>query len=54
MRPIFDAVVLTVKLNMATAINLYLLGGEIGLSLGAARLITAFSVNRLKRSANKA
>ena len=40
MKPLFDAVVLTVKLNIAKAINLYLLGGEIGLSLRAARLVT--------------
>jgi hypothetical protein len=45
--------VLTVKLNIAKAINLYLVGGEIGLSLLAARLVTEFSANRLKRRANQ-
>lgn len=53
MKPLFDAAVLTVKLNIAKAINLYLLGGEIGLALLAARLITAFSAASLKRKANK-
>ena len=53
MKPLFDAVVLTVKLNIANAINLYLVGGEIGLSLLAARLVTEFSANNLKRRANK-
>ena len=46
-------VLLTVRLNMAKAINLYLLGGVIGLSLGAAELVTAFSANSLKRRATK-
>ena len=53
MKPLFDAVVLTVKLNMAKAINLYLVGGEIGLFLLAARLVTEFSANNLKRRAKK-
>ena len=38
MKTLFDAVVLTVKLNIAKAINLYLVGGEIGLSLLAAEI----------------
>ena len=53
MKPLFDAVVLTVKLNIAKAINLYLLGGEIGLALGAAELVSTFSANGRKRRANK-
>ena len=53
MKPLFDAVVITVKLNTAKVISLYLLGGEVGLSLLAARLLTEFSANRLKRRASK-
>ncbi len=53
MKPLFDAVVQTVMLNMAKAINLYHLGGVIGLSLGVAELVTAFSANSLKRRANQ-
>ena len=53
MKPLFDAVVLTVRLNMAKAISLYHLGGVIGLSLGAAELVAAFSANSLKRRATK-
>ena len=53
MKPLFDAAVLTAKLNIAKAINLYLVGGEIGLSLLAARLVTEFSANSLKGRANK-
>ena len=49
MKPLFDAVVLTVKLNIAKAINLYLVGGEIGLSLLAARLVTEFSMIAIVR-----
>ena len=53
MKTLFDAAALTVMLNMAKAINLYLVGGEIGLSLVAAGLVTAFSANSLKRRASK-
>jgi hypothetical protein len=53
MKPLFDAVVVTVKLNMAKAISVYLVGGEIGLSLLAARLVTEFSANSRNRRANK-
>jgi hypothetical protein len=53
MKPLFDAVVLAVRLNMAKAINLYHLGGVIGLSLGAAELVAAFSANSLKRRETK-
>lgn len=53
MKLLVDAVVVTVKLNMAEAINLYHLGGVIGLSLGAAELVAAFSANRLKRRKTK-
>jgi len=53
MKPLFDAVVLAVRLNMAKAINLYHLGGVIGLSLGAAELVAAFSANSLKRRESK-
>jgi hypothetical protein len=52
MKPLFDAVALTVMLNMGKAINLYRLGGVIGLSLGVAELVTAFSTNSLKRRSN--
>jgi hypothetical protein len=45
--------VLTVMLNMAKTIDLYLFGGAIGLSLGAAALVITFSANSLKRRANK-
>ncbi len=53
MKPFFDAGVLTVKLSAAKVINLYLVGGEIGLSLLAARLVTECWANSLKRRANK-
>jgi len=53
MKPLFDAVVLAVRLNMAKAINLYHLGGVIGLSLGAAELVATFSANSLKRRESK-
>ena len=53
MKTLLDAVVLTVMQNMAKAINLYLLGGEIGLALGAAELVSTFSANGRKRRANK-
>jgi hypothetical protein len=53
MKPLFDAVVPTVKLSIAKVINVYLVGGEIGLSLLAARLVTEFSANRRKSRSNK-
>jgi hypothetical protein len=53
MKPLFDAVMLTVRLNIAKAIDLYHLGGVIGLSLGAAELVAAFSANSLKRRETK-
>jgi hypothetical protein len=53
MKPLFDAAVLTVRLNIAKAIDLYHLGGVIGLSLGAAELVAAFSANSLKRRETK-
>ncbi len=53
MKTLLAAVVLTVMQNMAKAINLYLLGGEIGLALGAAELLSTFSANGRKRRANK-
>jgi hypothetical protein len=49
MKPLFDAVVLTVMLNTSKAIDLYRLGGVIGLSLGVAELVKSFSTNSLKR-----
>jgi hypothetical protein len=52
-KPLFDAVVLTVRLNMAKAINLYLLGGVIGLLFGGAEFVAAFSANSLKRRETK-
>ena len=53
MKPLFDAVVLTVRLNMAKAINLYHLGGVIAISLGAAELVAGFSAHILKRRETK-
>jgi hypothetical protein len=53
MKTLFDVVVLTVMQNMGKAINLYLLGGEIGLALGAAELVSTFSANGRKKRANK-
>jgi len=53
MKPLFDAVVLALRLNMAKAINLYRLGGVIGLSLCVAELVAAFSANSLKRRETK-
>jgi len=53
MKPLFDAVMLTVRLNITKAIDLYHLGGVIGLSLGAAELVAAFSANSLKRRETK-
>lgn len=53
MKLFFDAVVLTVAQNMGKAIDLYTLGGVIGLMLGVAESVTAFSANTLKRRENK-
>jgi hypothetical protein len=52
MKPLFDAIVLAVRLNRARAVNLYHLGGVIALSLGAAELV-ACSANSLKRRDSK-
>jgi hypothetical protein len=53
MKPLFCGVVLTVTQNMGKAINLYRLGGVMGLSLGVAKMVTAFSSSSLKRRTNK-
>jgi hypothetical protein len=53
MKPLFYGVVLTVTQNMGKAINLYRLGGVIGLLLGVAESVTAFSASSLNRRANK-
>ena len=46
MKPLLDAVVLTTTLNMGKAVNLYLLGGVIGLLLGITASILTSQTRR--------
>jgi hypothetical protein len=49
MKPLFDAVALTVMKNMARAINLYCWGGAIGLFLGGTAWILSSQTRRKSR-----
>ncbi len=46
MKPLFDAVVVTATQNVAKAINLYLLGGVMGLFLGVTASILTSQTRR--------
>ncbi len=49
MKTFFEAVLLIVMQEIGKAIDLYRLGGSIGLLLGVAESMTAFSATGLKR-----